>query len=94
LRRPRARWLDVGCGTGVLAHAVLELASPASVVGIDPEPAQIAHASRGPAAGRAAFQVADATSLPFADTSFDIAAAALTLNFIPERSRAMARCGA
>jgi ubiquinone/menaquinone biosynthesis C-methylase UbiE len=88
--RAGARWLDVGCGTGVLAHAVLELASPASVVGIDPQPEQIAHASCGPAAGRAAFQVADAIRLPFADASFDIAAAGLTLNFIPERSQAMA----
>ena len=29
-----ARWLDVGCGTGVLAHTLLELSSPASVVGV------------------------------------------------------------
>jgi len=85
-----ARWLDVGCGVGVLAHTVLELSSPATMVGIDPEVAQIAQASRGPAAGRAAFQVADACRLPFADASFDIAAAALVLNFIAERSQAMA----
>jgi ubiquinone/menaquinone biosynthesis C-methylase UbiE len=85
-----ARWLDVGCGTGVLAHTLLELSSPATVVGIDPEVSQIAQASRGPAAGRAAFQVADACRLPFADASFDIAAAALVLNFIAERSPAMA----
>ncbi len=85
-----ARWLDVGCGTGVLAHTLLELSSPAMVAGIDPEVAQIAQASRGPAAGRAAFQVADARSLPFADASFDIATSALVLNFIAERSQAMA----
>lgn len=86
----RARWLDVGCGTGVLAHAVLELSSPASVVGIDPQATQIAHASSRPAAAKAAFQVADARRLPFADASFDIAACALTLNFIDERSQALA----
>jgi ubiquinone/menaquinone biosynthesis C-methylase UbiE len=85
-----ARWLDVGCGTGVFAHTLLELSSPARVVGIDPEVAQIAQASRGPAAGRAAFHVADARRLPFADASFDIAAAALVLNFIADRSQAMA----
>jgi ubiquinone/menaquinone biosynthesis C-methylase UbiE len=85
-----ARWLDVGCGAGVLAHTLLELSSPATVVGIDPEVSQIAQASRGPAAGRAVFQVADACRLPFADASFDIAAAALVLNFIAERSQAMA----
>jgi ubiquinone/menaquinone biosynthesis C-methylase UbiE len=85
-----ARCLDVGCGTGVLAHTLLELSSPAKVVGVDPEVAQIAQAARGPAAGRAAFQVADACRLPFADASFDIAASALVLNFIAERSQAVA----
>jgi ubiquinone/menaquinone biosynthesis C-methylase UbiE len=85
-----ARWLDVGCGTGVLTHTLLELSSPAAVIGIDPEAAQISQASQGPAAGRAAFQVADACRLPFADASFDIAAAALVLNFIAERSQAVA----
>jgi ubiquinone/menaquinone biosynthesis C-methylase UbiE len=86
----RARWLDVGCGTGVLAHTLLALSSPAKVVGIDPEVAQVAQASRGLAAGRATFQVADARRLPFADASFDIATSALVLNFIAERSQAMA----
>ena len=86
----RARWLDVGCGTGILAHTLVELSSPVRVVGIDPEVAQIAQASRGLAAGRATFQVADARRLPFADASFDIATSALVLNFIAERSQAMA----
>jgi len=85
-----ARWLDVGCGTGILAHTLLELCGPATVLGIDPEAAQIARASNGPAAGRAAFQVGDARRLPFASSSFDIAASALVLNFIPERSQAIA----
>ncbi|MEO5701364.1 MAG: class I SAM-dependent methyltransferase [Casimicrobiaceae bacterium] len=85
-----ARWLDVGCGAGVLTQTLLELSSPKTVVGIDPEVAQIAQASQGAAAGRATFQVADACRLPFADASFDMVAAALVLNFIPERSQAMA----
>jgi ubiquinone/menaquinone biosynthesis C-methylase UbiE len=84
-----ARWLDVGCGTGILAHALLELSSPAAVVGIDPQGAQIAEASRGPAAGRVAFQVADARRLPFQDASFDITASALVLNFIAERAQSL-----
>lgn len=85
-----ARWLDVGCGTGILAHTLLELCSPAAVVGIDPSAAQVAQASRGPAAGRASFEVGDACALPFPDASFDFVASALVLNFIPDRPRALA----
>ena len=85
-----ARWLDVGCGTGVLSHTLLELCAPASVIGIDPAANQVAQASHRAGAGPADFQVADARKLPFSDASFDVAAAALVLNFIPERSEVMA----
>lgn len=85
-----ARWLDVGCGTGVLAHSLIAFSSPGDVVGIDPEAGQIAQASRSPVDGPVTFQVADARTLPFEDASFDVAASALVLNFIAERSQAIA----
>lgn len=79
----RARWLDAGCGTGILAEAVLDACEPAAVTGIDPARAQIEQASRGPASARASFRQADAMSLPFPDRGFDVAASALVINFIP-----------
>ncbi len=84
------RWLDVGCGTGILAEAVLDLCEPASVVGIDPAAAQIEQARRGPVGKRATFQRADAMRLPFPDASFDIAVSALVINFVPDPARALA----
>jgi ubiquinone/menaquinone biosynthesis C-methylase UbiE len=82
--RPGAGWLDVGCGTGILAEIVLQLCAPDRVHGVDPSAAQIAAAAQGPLAGRAQLQVADARRLPFADGSFDVVASALVINFIPD----------
>jgi 2-polyprenyl-3-methyl-5-hydroxy-6-metoxy-1,4-benzoquinol methylase len=31
-----ARWLDIGCGTGALSQAILDVASPREITGIDP----------------------------------------------------------
>jgi ubiquinone/menaquinone biosynthesis C-methylase UbiE len=85
----RARWIDVGCGTGIFTEALLDLTDPAAVTGIDPSSGQVAAAARGRAAQRARFETADAMELPFADGSFDIAVSALVLNFVPDPLRAL-----
>ena len=85
-RPPGARWLDVGCGTGALADAVLSAASPTDVVGVDPSPEFVAHAAATVPDPRAGFGVGDARSLPVGDGWFDVAVAGLVLNFVPERT--------
>jgi len=82
------RVLDVGCGTGALAVAILEQAPQAEVVGIDPSAAFVEHArAHSPPGVR--FEVADAQHLPFPDASFDVACACLVLNFIPDQRAAV-----
>jgi ubiquinone/menaquinone biosynthesis C-methylase UbiE len=86
---PGARWLDVGCGTGSFTKLIVDTCSPASIVAIDPEQAQIDHARNERVADRAHFMVGDARALPFTDRTFDIVASGLVLNFIPDPARAI-----
>ena len=85
-----ARWLDVGCGTGVFTRLVLDQCAPASVVSVDPAPAQLEHARKQRSGERVEFRLADAQSLPFPDDAFDVVASALVINFIADRPRALA----
>ena len=91
LAAPRgARWLDVGCGTGVLTAAILESQCPASIAAIDPAAAQVETARRHLVSPVVEFAVADACELPQANESFDVVASALVVNFIPDRAKALA----
>ncbi|WP_228372817.1 class I SAM-dependent methyltransferase [Demequina subtropica] len=84
---PGARWLDVGCGTGALAAAVLGASHPALVVGIDPSEAFVAAARHG--VPSATFEVGDAELLPYRDRSFDVCVSGISLNFVPDPARAL-----
>lgn len=81
------RWLDAGCGTGVLVQTILDTAAPASVTGVDRSEPFIKHAQHHVQHERAQFQTADAQALPFEDHSFDTAVSGLVLNFVPEPNR-------
>jgi SAM-dependent methyltransferase len=86
---PGARWLDLGCGTGSLAHTALRLASPGLVTGIDPSPAFVAHARAEAPTGRLLAAVGDARQIPARDAVFDAAVSGLVLNFVPDPARAL-----
>ena len=84
-----ARWLDVGCGTGIFTELILDTCCPATVFAVDPAKAQIEHARGQPVGKRAEFRLADAQALPFPEDSFDVVASALVINFIPDQPRAL-----
>ncbi|MEN3307760.1 MAG: hypothetical protein V7603_3962 [Micromonosporaceae bacterium] len=83
-------WLDVGCGTGALTAAVLAVADPAQVVGVDSSADFVAHARARVVDPRSTFQVGDARSLPLPDRRFDAVVSGLALNFVPDPGHAVA----
>ena len=86
---PGACWLDVGCGTGSFTELIVDRCAPSAVSAIDPERAQIDHASNRPVGQQVQFRVGDAQALPFAGRSFDVVASALVLNFVPDPELAL-----
>lgn len=82
------RWVDVGCGTGALTEAILDLAAPSSVLGVDPA-AGFVDAARARLGDRAGFTVGDGERLPVADGSADRVVAGLSLNFVAHPSAAL-----
>jgi len=84
------RWIDVGCGSGAFADLVVERCAPREVQGIDPSEAQLAFARARPSSAKAEFRVGDAMALPFADDSFDVAAMALVIFFVPDPAKGVA----
>lgn len=84
------RWLDVGCGNGAFTETIIARCAPAEVQGIDPSDAQIAYARTREAAKLAQFRIGDAQALPFNNASFDVAAMALVISFVPDAAKAAA----
>jgi SAM-dependent methyltransferase len=78
------RWLDVGCGTGALIQAILDVESPREVVGVDPSSTFIAYARRQIADARVRYEVGDARSLPVASNQYDAVVSGLVINVLPD----------
>jgi SAM-dependent methyltransferase len=81
---PGLRWADLGCGTGALTRAVLALAEPTEVTGIEPSPAFRAFARRAIDDPRAHVVAGDAATLPLARDGVDVLVSAFVLNFVPD----------
>jgi len=86
----RSRWLDVGCGTGVLTGIVLSRAAPAGVIGIDSSEGFVAHARLHLPDPRANFESGNAEAMPFRDGAFDAVVSGLVLNFVSHPEKAIA----
>src|SRR4051794_25569698 len=86
------RWADIGCGNGAFTGLILRKCGPAQVDGIDPSDGQLAYARTraGVQGAGAVFQQGDATALPYADASFDIAVMALVMHFLPDPAKGVA----
>ena len=76
--------LEVGCGTGLVVERVARVARVAE--GVDLSPGMLEHARRRGLTVREG----DATSLPFADASFDVVYAFKVLAHVPDVDRAIA----
>lgn len=80
-----ADWLDVGCGPGPLAGAILERAAPRRVRGVDLSPQFVAAARERITDERASFAVDDAMDLGGEpDAAYDAVVSGLVLNFLPD----------
>jgi SAM-dependent methyltransferase len=77
LDRQADQALDIGCGAGLSTAALAPVAR--QVIGLEPVPAMLAH--RRTVAPHARFAIGAAERLPFAAGSFDLVAAAGSLNY-------------
>jgi SAM-dependent methyltransferase len=82
------RWLDVGCGTGALSAAIVDLCSPASVAGVEPSEGFL-KAAREHLGDRVTFYQGTATEIPLEDRSVDVVVSGLALNFVPDQQAAL-----
>jgi ubiquinone/menaquinone biosynthesis C-methylase UbiE len=88
---PRARVLEIGCGTGAVARVLARQPTVAEVIGVDPSPVFIAKADELAATeGAVAFETGDGRALRFPDGDFDVVVCHTVLCHAPEPERVVA----
>jgi SAM-dependent methyltransferase len=75
------RVLDVGCGTGVMTHGAAMLG--ANAVGFDMSEQYLDYARIHRSHPNARYDQGDARSLPYPDSSFDVAVSTLAIDVVP-----------
>lgn len=91
---PDLEWADVGCGTGALLSAILDLCAPSAVYGIDSSERFVSQARLRIRDPRAHFETGDAAHLPWESGVRDVTVSGLVLNFVRDHesmTREMAR---
>jgi SAM-dependent methyltransferase len=81
--------LDVGCGTGSLAHAMAARWPQRNVIGVDIAAPYVAFARSQHRLDNLTFEQGDAAKLPYDDASFAGVTAQLVLNFVPDTAAAL-----
>jgi SAM-dependent methyltransferase len=82
------RVLEVGCGTGNLTIAIS--AAGAAVTGLDLSAPYVEFARRRVVGANIKFDIGDALNLPYSDGTFDRTLSMLTLDVLPDATRALA----
>jgi SAM-dependent methyltransferase len=87
--------LEIGCGGGAMAAAMLARDRQIRLTAVDLDPEMVATAARRLAAapGQSHAEVADAAALPFPDGSFDAVVSCLMLHHVGDWERAIAEVG-
>jgi SAM-dependent methyltransferase len=81
------RWIDVGCGTGVLSSTILARCNATAVVGIDPSEVFVDAARSTIRDSRFRCQKGSAEALPVEDGEFSVAVSGLVLNFVEDKNK-------
>lgn len=83
-------WIDLGCGTGALARAILERADPERVLGVEPSEGFRALARERIDDPRVSFAAGSGEAIPGADGSVDAVVSGFVLNFLPDPATGLA----